>query len=528
MRIKNRNSRPLAIKINDNNFTRILYTVIILYAIIMYFATNISIECDSATYFNFAKSLCSNSPTNLLRGPGYPVFLILTGFIWPGTILGTIFAQFVLGVSSAILILKYFSSSTRTIKLLITFLLVSTSITFSGVKILLAEQLAMFLIVSGVYFLKKYIDSEEVKYIVGASIFAVMAYLTRFETVGLLCSVFFLMIYYYYRKKISGKVLIGLILIPFFVLTSWSFLRAYINDDLSLVGSISSEKGAQLLWSHHMAQNMIAKKDLKNYFDLEESKTTKTVVKILKQEIEKDPNLVLSRIENLTKDPSYEDELKRIWNPVRANPKEIVDLYFGADQTKRSTQVIPIIQEILQKEFGKKSADKTMQKIVIESIIKNPELMMAYFSISKSHLGLNFQENRFSFFNNKINYWAVDFNIIDCAKNSLTTNQFTEYKRYHIQQITFLESPTAFFRLLLRILFGLSFIYIALSLLVKSDKNKVQSCMLICTQLGILFTYSISMVGPGSKYDPIVGAVSIVMVGLVLTNLHKTLNRVRL
>ena len=109
----------LRVFLKNINLNLCFSIIIIIYSIIIFLGGTLSVECDSNTYMNFAQSLFNHEPVNLLRGPGYPLFLIATGFVLPGTLIFTLLAQVLMGVLSAFVILKLFKNERKAIQLIV-------------------------------------------------------------------------------------------------------------------------------------------------------------------------------------------------------------------------------------------------------------------------------------------------------------------------------------------------------------------------------------------------------------------------
>ena len=532
----------LRVFLKNININLCFSIIIIIYSIIVFLGGTLSVECDSNTYMNFAQSLFNHEPVNLLRGPGYPLFLIATGFVLPGTLIFTLLAQVLMGVLSAFVILKLFKNERKAIQLIVFLLIVTTGFNFTGQKILLAEHFLMFILTISMYFFFKYLESNSIVFFFRAVSLSTLAFLTRFESAGLLISILIVSFFHYFKQRIKLRQLTIILLIPILSLSTWSLLRSTLNNDPKLFGTITNEGGSQLLWSNHMAQarltgDSIAVRKIfggdnntentscsvpnseecrKNFFDLAQQSKTTQVVNLLKKELKLNPSIYKDKVVSLSRDESYADELSRIWLPIQNQPEKIVDLYFGNDQKLRSTQAILLFQSILVNKSGAAESDKLLRAVALESFVKHPELIKSYFGTFFSHFGFNTDSNSFikPAFTSGIDYFVIPFNVVNCARYALNDDQFAEYSFFYPQVIKLeIDNLLSFNRYIYRFVLGFCLLFFLFLIFDRSKQNKEFDIVLLFTLVFIYLTFTIGMVGPGSKYDIVPGGIGIVLIG---------------
>ena len=414
----------------------------------------ICFECDGTTYLNFAKSLVTGESFNLLRGPIYPVFLILTGSVWPGTLIITLFIQWLMGITAILLILKLLKGQPIFLRFIFLILATSTSYTFFGAKILLAEQLTMFLcVVASVMYIN--LSKAKIlfhKYII-ISIFATLAFLTRYETLSFLLIITFLLFLKLFKKGNFAKGII-IVCIPIFVVAQWNIYKSIQNDMKLNLFKVASESGVQLLWSVNFASvntqiddsankprinhssPLLHSYDCSNptlcntaFFSPSNGETTREVIRIVKESLDKNREPFDRKIYGLAQDQSYESEMNRIWQPASNDPAMVVDWFFSSDIDRRSTQTILLMNEVLTQEVGLENSDKLLRHVAIEAVMSHPRLLKSYLDNFLKWFGLDLKNMKLFYIKNtSIDYWKVPFNVVNCAGVVMTTNQFEEYE----------------------------------------------------------------------------------------------------
>ena len=534
----------------NKNYNLIEHLIVIVYSFVIFNSMTICFECDGTTYLNFAKSLATGESFNLLRGPIYPVFLILTGSVWPGTLIITLFIQWLMGVISILLILKLLKSQPIFLRFIFLILATTTSFTFFGAKILLAEQLTMFLcVVASVMYIN--LPKDKIlfhKYII-ISISAILAFLTRYEALPFLLILTFLLFLKLCRKGNFAKSIL-IVCIPIFVVAQWNIYKSIQNDMKLNLFKVASESGVQLLWSVNFAtvitqiDDSASKPDeivsigaLQGYdctqptlcnnafFSPSNGPTTREVIRIVKQSLDKNREPFESKVFGLAQDKSYESEMNRIWQPASNDPGKVVDWFFSSDTDRRSTQTILLMNEVLKQEVGIENSDKLLRRVAIEAVVSHPILLRQYLNLFLKWFGIDLKNREFFFTKNtSIDYWKVPFNLANCAGVAMTTNQFEEYKfifsindpNSNIEKITSNSMQIS------RIIYLLLIIFWSWNKINRKVLDSSQVYVFIVAYTSTVSFMTVSQVNISSKYSILPGSLMLISIATIINSLNRS------
>jgi hypothetical protein len=490
---------------------------------------NTSFECDSNTYFNFAKGF-GNGNINLLRGPGYPIFLIFTGTTWANTFLLILFLQWLMGLISIILILKVLNLKNNAVKFLVSLIFSLTGFTFFGARLFLAEQLTMFFVTIGIVSFLLYRRSRKFWILLLSISSCLGAFLTRWEVLPVLVIVVAAAVIELIPNLEYKKILIC-IGFPILVISSWSFLRSELSNGASQFGVIANESGSQLMISlnfvlldeikQHEGNNVELFPEKYNFFDSRNGPATEKLIQITKNHLREDSFWFDVKYKGLLGDASYAEEIRNIWEPARETPWVVVDWFFSGEHKKRSSQVIFLLNEVLVEKLGSKEADSLMRMASFEIIRNNPTVLLKYAEKSFKWYGYDSTLNYgFSIGAKSLSYWDVPLNPASCASAVLTNNQFAKYVSTfsQVKALAFSQSLTAYAMDSFRILYTfLIFIWVLLFSIrkVKFDFNVVFTFIMHFSVIQFLV---LSQVGIHSKYSIIPGVLSLISVVCILNS----------
>jgi len=513
-------------------------------SIIVFFSMNTSFECDSNTYFNFAKGLTSGD-INLLRGPGYPVFLILAGVTWANSFLVILFLQWVMGVVSIYLIINLIEIKNSWLKFLFSLFFSLTGFTFFGARILLAEQLTMFFVVTSLVCFLRFRKSMRISSLFLAVLLSLGAYLTRWETMPILIGILFASVISFKSKLFFEKIMICLVL-PVLVISSWAAVRTSLTDGAGQIGVLPNESGSQLMYSLNVVwseklqdiinQKKVNKSEDLNYFNPNNGPATQQIIEISKDNLRNDPFLFDVKYEGLSMDSSYVKEMQNIWEPAKETPWLVIDWFFAKDPSKRSTSVILMMNDILVKEVGNKKAETLMRNASLEIIKNNPKIIYPYLERSSNWFGFDFRKSNGLYIGDKtIGYWEVPLNPAACASAVLSNRQFSTYALTFAQYkpLGFSQGLTAYAMDTFRIVYsGLIFLCLLLFLF-KRIRISFESAFLIIIHISLILFLSMSQVGIHSKYSILPGTLSLMsfvllfncILGLNLNHSRSILNK---
>ena len=93
---------------NESIFLKIIIIISFFFQSIFFIYIPICFECDAATYYNYAKAfiLHPGAHVNFDRPPLYPLMLLISGTVVPGTFIGILILQFISGIASVTIFYK--------------------------------------------------------------------------------------------------------------------------------------------------------------------------------------------------------------------------------------------------------------------------------------------------------------------------------------------------------------------------------------------------------------------------------------
>lgn len=495
------------------------------YSILVFLSMNTSFECDSNTYFNFAKG----NSISLLRGPGYPVFLYLTGMSSSqGSLYFVLLMQWLMGLAITYMILSFIQTNNHLIRFSVSILISSTGYTFYGARLLLAEQLTMFLSLIAILSLLVHIKLGSSRFALFSVFFSSLATLTRYEAVPiLLISLLFLVSRYFNNRSFLKTTYI--ILIPCLTFFGWSLIRSELLTEKAEFGTFANETGTQLMNSLHVAiDNEIirlrqngetAKSNEMYYFESKNGDSTRKAKQIAQKHLESNRGAFDGKYLGLSQDKSYSSEIIKIWGPAKANPQVIYDWFFSKNYEKRSPQMILLLNEILVNEIGSKAADNLMVSVSLELIRANPKVALLYLKNTPLWYGIDLNKsNKLYLGNRSLSYWDVPFDPAFCASAVLSAKQFKEYSDFFSKNKAFelVQIIVAATMELFRILFTVTtLLWIGLTLL-RKIKFRLDILLILIIHLSIVFFLTLSQVGINSKYTILPGTVSLLAFTLII------------
>ena len=498
-------------------------------SIIVFLSMNTSFECDSNTYFNFAKNLPTGD-INLLRGPGYPVFLMLAGVTWTDSFLIVLFLQWLMGLLSIYLIINLIRFKNSWAKFIFSVFFSLTGFTFFGARILLAEQLTMFFVVTSLVCFLRFRKNMKINSLFFAILFSLAAYLTRWETGPILVALIFASIVSFTKKMVFQKILICLVL-PLLVLSSWATVKTLITDGAGQSGFLPNESGSQLMYSLNvvwsdelqkiMKQNEFGETSAINYFDPNNGPATRQIIEISKNNLKHDDFLFQVKYDGLSMDSSYVNEMRNIWEPAKSAPWLVIDWFFERNPEKRSTSVILMMNDILVKEVGNRQAENLMRNASFEIIKNNPKILFPYLKKSFMWYGFDTTKSNFLFVGDKtIGYWEVPLNPAGCASAVLSNTQFSTYALSfaQIKSLHFSEVLTAYAMDIFRVIYSCSIFLFLLLFLLRKIKISFENAFLIIVHFCVIQFLSMSQVGIHSKYSILPGTLSLLSFALLLNS----------
>lgn len=416
-------------------------------------------ECDAATFYSFAKGLVgADGVISPYRPPLFPVFLALTGTVWPGTFVGVVLVQAAMGVAMPLLVYRILLGMGRWPALVGALALILTTTPFVSAKLILAEQLYAFLTLLAVYCLARYQDQRDPRMIYGFVIVGLCAMLTRWEAQFLvaigLCAILVLSLRpLRHLRHIACGTAIVLV-----VLASYSTGRAWVLSDYRLIGMVQSGSGMQLFQRLHgmnpqgVADLMgtIIGSDLSSHgpqFINSSNGPSSQRLRDLIADYGSDPSVYRTResaLRNLIveSDAPSEGAYQELFGQFEGAPDALADNIFRSGINLRTAQYPFFVSDAATATLGLAAGDRLLRNAAIETIRAHPTTVVAMVDTGSTLAGITIGgvarvihnpfvlEQWAQFFNilsTVPGYMVVGFDDAGCASNSLSPSMWQEY-----------------------------------------------------------------------------------------------------
>ena len=439
--------------------------------------TRIAFDCDALTFVEMARSLSGQTGHYLpFRGIGYPAFLVATGQTFFGTFYGTIAVQALLGIATPPLVYLTLRPVSRSAALLAAGILIATSLPFMYAKVMIPQQLFMFLVVGTAYCFSRYYFTRDPRFIYLIGILGVLALFTRGEGLPLL-PIFALLSGVWVlrdsRNQVGHFVLAGVVTAVVFF--SYSVARSVVLKDPSVRTSLSNWGGRQLFLQPYYIQNEQLMRFRRH---------------VLGTEKEGDPEPRLVQPDNgpaskrfyelmvdLYSDPRSYRYLEPLLNPESAggvgnkfDPNNIYYDMFGRFEGRPLDLARNVFDKphevyfdnlwpLMDKRLGIAESNALFQAVTYEAIKKNPDILLAFVHNAAWYLGIDLlsileghatvpetlrqitawaSEDRTvpgNFLGGVIRNYVFNmylyppFNVANCARSGLPASMFQEYER---------------------------------------------------------------------------------------------------
>lgn len=523
-----------------------LFLLASVFQICFLFSIPIGFECDAGMYYLYSKGLIGidGGVISPYRPFIYPLFLILTGFIYPGTFYITIITQSIIGIMIPIIVYEILKLYGRFYAISGSLLIILSCISFVGSKLILAEQLFSFAIILSVYFFLYYTNSNNKKYYYAFIVSSIITMLIRLEgQVLFYIGIFLISIICYIKNKDFKIILFGFGL-AFSLFISYTTIRSVLLHDFSQIGVLQTGTGAQFynkFFGKYVFNNSKNNSIMVNLINKNNGPATLEFYNILLESIIEYPDIYRNRkdalsqiiVDDANKNVNVYHEL---FGKYENSPLDLVNNIMVSERNLLTIQYSFFVPDILAKSLGANKADKLLKQVSFEAVLAHPQILTEIIDPAFTLIGLNIDpvkylfETSFSkfdrvsdiFFNPGIfDYARTGFNAGNCAKNLLSSNMWYEY----VIDKSITESEQSYFLLhvatkarnIIRFLCGLTII-ILLPLILMNKLNifSIFNLFLYFTISSLMFIISVSVAGGGSKYDipfiPILIILSISMI----------------
>lgn len=370
--------------------------------LIFFLFTPICFECDALTYLNTSKALFFvGGVFDDYRPIFYPVFLALSGVIFPGTFVLVLIFQYIIGVLGILYYYKIIYLSNPHFAMLGALFLILSGVTLYSVKFILADHIYIFLLFISIFYLYRVhsnsLESNLHKFV----IFSLLAMITRWESQFLLYLGILSIIIKYHNLNQLKKIFTVIIFIIIF-LSSYSVIRSLYKNDINLIGTLQNGTSRQMFWriytiGFHNPFN-ISNETKKVLIKTTNGKYTEKLHEIvLKQTIlhpeyideQKEP---LGKIEVHSNRPNGDSLFFYLYGKYKDDPKALVDNMFNVDVDVGSSYYSFYIIRILQNELGIIESEKLLLKVVYESLISHPAILYDFLKYGFSLLGIGLEQ----------------------------------------------------------------------------------------------------------------------------------------
>lgn len=522
--------------IYKNTDIKILLIVSSLLQIAYLLSIPLGFECDAAMFYAYAKGLVNidGGVISSYRPFMYPIFLLLTGSIIPGTFLVTILFQAIFGILTPIITYKILITYGRIYALLGSILIIISCVSYVGAKLILAEQLYLFILINSIFFLAKYLNESKIEYLYIYITLTLFATLTRLEgQIPSACGITLILCACYLKTRNIKLVIVGL-LYAMTILTTYSYVRSVYLRDISQFGSLQTGTGAQFynrFYGGFGAKEFNEKRNIgnsdnlnqkgdSNLIKLENGPATNSLRKYLGIAIVKYPEIYQGMEDGLSKlikeKDAPADTYYELFGRFEGNSEELLNNIFNSERNLRTIQYSFYVPEALAKLLGRKKADQILLNASFEAIYSNPYVLYSIIPQAVTLLGFNilpfYEINKLNSFEKmkSIVFWPgifdyarTGFNAGNCAMDILPKKMWIEYENDYIltnskfSELMINSATTG--RNFVRFTCGL--IVILLSPLVFFRKNRIFNLFLLSSILLLVVTIGLSVSGGGSKYD---------------------------
>ncbi|MBL6933859.1 MAG: hypothetical protein ISR48_00435 [Alphaproteobacteria bacterium] len=406
-----------------NSFNRrdqkILLTTAILFQAFHLVALRGVFECDALTFFNYAESLSGQPGAySYQRGPGFPVFLVLTGQTFFNTFAGTVFAHAIIGILSPLMAYRALSPINRILGLSAAGLLIVSSLPFAYVKAMLPQQFFMFLVVCSIYFFSRYFFTKQHKFIYLTILFSFFAAMTRGEALLLPFILGGGILLLMRREKLlwgekgQGLHFIFSLALVLGMFATYSGARSVHLNDLSLFGGLNNWSGRQLFLQPYYVRTgrLFAYRNI-----LGTSQEKKPQISLIQPdngpasrrfhellvEIYSDPQpyralepLLSMEVSNREAGVAHFDDAGTdkvvtvydlLFGQFDGRPKDLARNFF---QSPNMTYFDHVWRE-LDNKIGISQADKLMRDVAMEAIARNPDIFIVFAHTALNYFGID-------------------------------------------------------------------------------------------------------------------------------------------
>ena len=457
------------------------------------------------------------------RPPGFPIFIILSGFFIIENLWSVFFLHLLISMCIPLisyLILKKIIKTKYAFYL--TIILIISTLPFGFITYFLADNLLIFCVFMSTYYFVTFCKNNKIHYVYLSSFFATLALMTRTEgLISLICLIIFsLLIFLIKRKKLIEytQLLAGIFLIPLIYILVWTGLVSYSIKDYKAFGNLTFGSGYFSMYSAYLGQNagkidsflssgLFNNQDYKYEIDDLYSNEINEVYKLVdpkngqatKELFEKIENFLIENPESvnwmlksleesmsLSDDYPPEKAFYKLFGKYKNNPKGLAENFFNSPDN----YYLDFFSAELIGVYGTVEIYSLYQKIFLETLISKPVILLVYlqnyfktFSLDFNCILHYFYSNKFSCSKNNsfifslsldtthyIDWW---FDAGKCPSSVLTKKAFDKYQDHFYSKVDNLNYflTLDIIKKFYRVFFG--FLYLFSIILIFFTKEKI-------------------------------------------------------
>ena len=219
-----------------------------------YFGIPILIDCDAVAFIKYAEALVtSGGVVNLIRPPGFPLFLALSGTFLFDTPYVVVALQMVMGSLIPPMIYSILYILGPRIAFIAAVASILSTLPFTMAKYMLSDHLFMFLAILSVYWLVRFYKTNKALYIVGTVAISTAMWFTRWEGLLLFVCVLLALGLLVAKRRRHWRVATASLSLPILSVAVWSFGLYYHTGESALLGRVSIGTGAQLMYQSYLS-----------------------------------------------------------------------------------------------------------------------------------------------------------------------------------------------------------------------------------------------------------------------------------
>ena len=441
----------------------VIVTAALLLQAVYLVAVTLGFECDAATFYGSAKEMVAGTGgISPVRPPLFSVFLAATGTVWPGTFVVFLLAQAAMGIAIPLLIYRILSGLGRPSARIGALIVMASTTPFVGAKLVLAEHLYAFLTILAVYFLARYHDERDRRFIYGFMLSGLAALLTRWEAQFIVafgaCAIVLLSLrdWRQLRHVVAG---IAMVVV---VLAGYSIARASMLGDMRLVGTLQSGNGLQLFQrvyamdpsasryyvSHYLGQASTderAQEPFVNPANGPASRQLRDVIAGFARQKPDSYRSLRSGLDRMVLEPDAPGEgaYQELFGRFEGKPESLADNVFHASINLRTSQYPFYVATAAKERLGLVAGDRLLLAAGIETAWKHPGTFVAMVGDGLTLAGIAIERlpdvlrspfaavnwrQMFTVGTGLPHYTRVEFDAAGCASSSLSPRMMAEYR----------------------------------------------------------------------------------------------------